>query len=49
MSYRERADEKLQIRQQHDAVILTLGKDLEKHDQTEIDSLLANGMLRILQ
>ena len=49
ISHRERADYDLALKLRQDGVITTPGDPFEQSDLTEIESLLANGVLQPLQ
>ena len=49
ISHRERADYDLALKLRQDGVITTPGDPFEQLNLTEIESLLANGMLQPLQ
>lgn len=49
MSHREHWDYKLALKLPHDGIITTPGDLLEQSCQTTIESLLANGVLLLLQ
>ena len=49
MSHRERADYELALQLRYEGVITTPGDPFEQSDSTEIESLLANGVLLPLQ
>ncbi len=49
MSHREPADYELVLKLRYERVITTPGDPFEQSDQTEIESLLANGVLLPLQ